>query len=496
MDAYAKLLGLCRELDLVGKTAALLGWDQETYLPPRGIGFRAEQEAYFSGWLHRRFTAPEVGDWIGAAAAEDGGGDPVRAADLRLLRRDYDRATKVPAELVEALSRATSLAHHAWVEARAKSDWRLFLPHLRQVFDLTRRKAEHIGAGKPYDVLLDLHEPGLTAAAFGALLDQLLPPLVELAGRGAEASRRAGAELPAGPYPEEAQRRLNREVAAAIGFDFAAGRIDTTAHPFCTELGADDIRLTTRYDEADFTASLYGVLHEAGHGLYAQGLPREWAAQPAREAVSLGIHESQSRLWENHVGGSPAFLGRWLGRATELFPQLRGLTPERFWQIVGRCERSFIRVEADEITYDLHIALRFRLERALFAGELALADLPAAWNDEFARLLGLTVPDDRRGCLQDVHWAHGGFGYFPTYTLGNLNGSQLLAAARAADPALADFGAPEAAGRLLAWLRDRIHRRGSLLLPQELMAEATGRPTGPADHLAHLERKVRRLEEA
>jgi carboxypeptidase Taq len=290
-----------------------------------------------------------------------------------------------------------------------------------------------------------------------------------------------------GPAPVAAQQALNREVAEGVGFDFRAGRIDTAVHPFCTTLGPRDVRLTTRYAENDFTSSLYGVLHEAGHGMYEQGLPYdpELPSLPLAAAVSLGIHESQSRLWENHVGRSLAFWKRWLPAARRHFPHLDGVKAKDATRAVNSARRSLIRVEADEVTYDLHILLRYRLERALVSGDLAPADLPAAWNERFRALLGIPVPGDREGCLQDVHWSFGLIGYFPTYSLGNINAAQLMAAARRDGTIAADLDEGRCES-LLHWLRDRIHRHGTRHAPDDLIELATGERPDPRHLLQHL----------
>ncbi len=397
----------------------------------RAVGFRAEQTAFLSGWTHRQFTAAEVGEWI--CACEDHGfsGDTPEAANVREWRRSYDRATKLPPELVEDLQRATTLAREAWVEARAKSEFSIFQPHLQTILDLNKRMADCWGYEEcRYDALLEEYEPGARASRLKTLFAELRPAIVDMLGPAVERSASLPEDFLAGEYPASAQQAFNQEVAEAIGFDFKAGRIDTTTHPFCTGLGPADTRLTTRYDTANFAQSLYGVLHEAGHGLYDQGLPGEDYGTPMGSAVSLGIHESQSRLWENHVGRSRAFWEHWFSVACRHFPHLKKFTPEQMTRAVNRVSPSFIRVEADELTYDLHIILRFDLEQELVSGEMSVADLPAAWNEQFEKSLGLKVPNDALGCLQDIHWSLGSMGYFPTYTLGNLNASQLMQRAR------------------------------------------------------------------
>ena len=490
MSPYDSLHERFRQVALLRSTAAVLGWDQETYMPASGVAWRADQLAWLSGRGHEMSTAPEVGDWLAAAEAEMPAEDSVQATNLRGWQRSYDRATKLPVALVEEFTRTTSIAQNAWAEARKRSDFAAFQPHLEKLVDLTRRKADAWGWDAcRYDALLDEYEPGARSADLAAVFAELEPQISALIGPAVEKAARWPKNLLEGHYPVAAQQAFNREVAEALGFDFAAGRIDTTTHPFCTGLGPGDTRLTTRYDEGDFTSSLYGVLHEAGHGMYDQGLNKAEWGQPAGEAVSLGIHESQSRLWENHIGGSVAFWEHWLPLAAHHFPHLAKLTPEQVAGAAAQVQPSFIRVEADEVTYDLHIMLRFRLERALIEGDLAVADIPAAWNETFERLLGLKVPDDARGCLQDVHWSFGLFGYFATYTLGNLNAAQLMHRARAVVPGLDASLAAGDYAPLLTWLRENVHAHGQRFLPQDLMRHATGEPTRGECFLAHLRRK-------
>ena len=487
--AYSHLRARFREAALLRSTEGVLGWDQETGMPAKAVAWRAGQMSYLSGQVHRLTTAPEVGAWLAACEAQ-GTASGAAAVNLRGWRRDYDRETKLPAELVEEFSLTTSAGMHAWAAARKASDFAAFQPVLEKLVRLCQEKADHLGwTSCRYDALMDIYEPGARSADIGALFADLGPRIAAMIGPAVEKAKSQPADLLAGHYPIAAQQAFNREVAEAIGFDFEAGRIDTTTHPFCTGLGPGDTRLTTRYDEADFFSSLYGVLHEAGHGLYDQGLPADEWGLPAGEAVSLGIHESQSRLWENHIGGSDAFWRHWHPRASHHFPGLSAFTPEQVAAAARQVSPSFIRVEADEVTYDQHIILRFQLERSLINGDLAVRDVPEAWNAGFRELLGLTVPDDARGCLQDIHWSMGSLGYFCTYSLGNLNASQLMRAARGAMPSLdADL---ERGGyqNLLAWLRTHIHSAGRSLDPQDLMVQATGGPNRAEYHLDYLKDK-------
>jgi carboxypeptidase Taq len=481
------------EATLLRSAADALGWDQETNLPDDGVAWRGEQLAYLNGQRHRLTTCPEVGEWLATCEAAGAGSFPessIEETNLRGWRRAYDRATKLSVSLVEELTRTTSLAQSVWAKARQVSDFAMFQPHLGKLVVLTREKADAWGWQTcRYDALLDEYEMGARAADIATLFAELAPQISALVGPATEHARRFPHRLLSGSYPTAAQMAFNREVAEAIGFDFAAGRIDTSTHPFCSGLGPSDTRLTTRYDEKDFTTSLYGVLHEAGHGMYDQGLNKAEWGQPAGDAVSLGIHESQSRLWENHVGGSHLFWNTWLPRAAGHFPHLAALEPAQVAGASAQVEPSFIRVEADEVTYDLHIILRFELERAMIEGDLAVADVPGAWNEKFERLLGLRVPDDRRGCLQDVHWSFGLFGYFATYTLGNLNAAQLMRAARLQVPEIEDSLAVGDYTELLGWLRKSIHVHGQRYEPQELMRHATGEPTQAPYFLDYLRKK-------
>ncbi len=489
-NSYQKLHARFREAALLRSTEGVLGWDQETGLPPKANGWRAEQMSYLSGQVHRLTTSPEVGDWLAEIGGMDFPEESVEALNWRGWRRDFDRETKLPSALVEEFSRTTSQGMHVWAAARKASDFSAFQPVLEKLVRLCQEKADCFGwTTCRYDALMDIYEPGARSAEIGALFATLGPDLSALMGPAMEKAAAVPENLLAGHYPVAAQQAFNREVAEAVGFDFAAGRIDTTTHPFCTGLGPGDTRLTTRYDEGDFLSSLYGVLHEAGHGLYDQGLNAEEWGLPAGEAVSLGIHESQSRLWENHIGGSDAFWRHWHPRACHYFPGLKSFSAEQVGAAARRVSPSFIRVEADEVTYDLHIILRFELERALINGDLAVKDLPEAWAARFKELLGLTVPDHARGCLQDIHWSMGSLGYFCTYTLGNLNASQLMRAAHREMPSLETELAAGSYQNLLGWLRRRIHAHGRSVDPPELMRRATGETTQASYHLEYLKAK-------
>jgi len=490
IPAYRKLLKRAREIALLRSACDALSWDEETYLPSKALAHRAEQMAYLSGRAHRLFTAKQLGDWISACEQHGFAPESGEAVNVREWRRSYDRKTKIPARLVEKFQRIRSHARDAWSAARQQSEFKLFKPHFQKLLELHLQFADLWGyTGSPYNAHLDEFEPGARAEDLRDLFARLRPEIVSILGPAVERTKPTPRSMLNGHYPVPAQQAFNREVAAAMGFDFEAGRIDTTTHPFCTGLGPNDCRLTTRYSEQDFTQSLYGIMHEAGHGLYEQGLAKEHFGTPLGSAASLGIHESQSRLWENHVGRRPEFWQHWHSRACEHFPDLRRFAPEQITAAVNHVAPSFIRVEADQVTYDLHIILRFEVEMKLIERELNVADVPAYWNEQFKKMFGLMVTRDADGCLQDIHWSIGTMGYFPTYTLGNLNAAQLMNQAAAEHSSLkADLSRGEY-GSLLTWLREKVHRHGMRHHTQELMRQATGQPTDAAAHLANLREK-------
>jgi carboxypeptidase Taq len=485
---YRKLLKRFHEIALLNSSAELLAWDQETYMPPAALSWRADQLAHFGGQAHRLATARSVGDWIAACEDHDFPKSSSEAVNVRNWRRDYERATRVPARLVERLEKTRALAREAWMRARKDSQFKVFRPHLKKLVELNLKLADCWGyAESPYDALLEEYEPGATTRELQNLFNQLRPKIAALIPEAVARSGEIQDDFLDDDYPVAAQRAFNRKVVAAMGFDLEAGRIDTTTHPFCTGLGPNDCRLTVRYYPRDFTHSLSCIMHEAGHGLYDQGLAAEHYGTPLGSAVSLGIHESQSRLWENHVGRSRIFWEHWHPVACDHFPGLKRFTPEQITRFVNRVRPSFIRVDADEVTYDLHIALRFEIERQLIHRELNVADVAASWNDQFEQLVGLRVPEDAKGCLQDIHWSLGSFGYFPTYTLGNLNASQLMKQARKEIQDLETSFQQGDYAPLLAWLRDKIHLQGRRHSPGALIKQATGKTLSADAHLSHLE---------
>jgi carboxypeptidase Taq len=496
-QAYADLIHRAREATVLESCGSVLGWDESTYMPRNGSAYRGEQMALLARLAHEMRTAPVIGELLDAVERSDVVCEPTGnvAANVRELRRAYDRAVKLPADLVEELARVTTRAQQVWRDARKANNFAAFLPHLETIVRLVRRKAEAIGYEEaPYDALLDEFEPGARAAEITCLFADLRAELVPLVAAIAESGRHPRRDILEREYPVERQRVFAESAAAAIGFDFDAGRLDESAHPFCSAFGPGDCRLTTRYNARRFNEAFFGVLHEAGHGLYEQGLPAAHHGTPLGTYASLGIHESQSRLWENQVGRGRAFWEHFYPRLRQTFPAaLRDVTADDWLFAVNDVRASFIRVEADEATYNLHILLRFELELAVVAGGLAPADVPGAWNETFAKLLGLTPPDDARGCLQDIHWSFGGLGYFPTYTLGNLYAAQFMAAARADLPGLDEDFCRGEFGRLKGWLNADVHTAGQRWRPGELCRRVTGKPLGHRPLVEYLRGKYATL---
>ena len=484
-SAYVRFLELWAEVADLGQTSSILSWDQETQMPAPGNPARAKLQATLAGLRHEKLTATELGDALERAEGEVPPGS-IEAAQLREGRREIERVRRVPRALAKELAEAQTTGHESWRRAREAADFALFRPDLERIFDLKREEARLLAGdqGRPYDALLDGFEPGMTEAQLVPLfatLRERLSPIVRAVRESGVVVDESAAK---GRFPREAQLAFGRRVAAAIGFDFTAGRIDLAPHPFCSGLNPNDVRITWRALEHDFRSALFGIMHEAGHGMYEQGLPRQWERTPIGSAVSLGVHESQSRLWENLVGRSRSFWEWCLPVLHEHLPGTSGVTLDALWPALNTVKPSLIRVEADPGTYDLHVAVRFELERALFAGDLVVGDLPEAWDARYEELLGLSASSVADGVLQDIHWSFGGFGYFPTYTLGNLIDAQLFVAATAV---LGDLDALLRRGEfapLLAWLRENVHRHGSRWSAGELVERATGKPLAPDDYLA------------
>ncbi len=503
LSAYEDLLQRVRQTSLLSSSAAILCWDQETMMPRGGVEHRARQLSQLAELTHEMAVHPRVGELLQTCEGiseltEDPHSDS--AANLRELRRHHDRRVRLPKDLVAEMAKVESLAQHHWAQAREASDFDAFRPWLSKLVALHQRKADCLldgndqGYGEAWDALAEGFEPGARATElsqlFGPLARKLRDLISDLRNNGTPPKDAFLRQC----LPIDQQEAMVRLVSERMGFDFERGRLDRSTHPFCGGSHPGDVRITTRFRDDNFVDALGSTMHESGHGLYEQGLPAEHVGTPLGEAVSLGVHESQSRLWENHVGRAAAFW-RWCHpHLQQTFGKaVRSYSAEQMYGAANLVKPDFIRVEADEVTYNLHVLVRFELELALIRGDLDVVDLPAAWNDKYRDYLGVQVPDDARGCLQDVHWSCGLFGYFPTYTLGNLFSAQLF---EAAQEQLSDLDAQLEAGRfedLRAWLNDNVHRHGSRYRATDLLQRATGKRLGTEPLLQHLSGKLRPL---
>ncbi len=482
MTALAELTAHLRETEALSYVAERLSWDQETVMPRGATGQRAEEIAALEAVLHARRTDPRLEDWLARAEATT----EAEARLLDLAGRSYNRASRIPARLATELARLTSLAQGIWAEARAAENPDHFLPTLAQVVALKREEAACLSEGDLYDALLDDYEPGATQRQLAAMFDRMRPRLVALRERVLGAARQP-APL-AHVFPEAAQLRIARICATAFGYDWTTGRLDMAVHPFSSGSGRD-VRITTRVSESDPFNCLYSTIHEVGHACYEQGIDAAYAFSPLGRGVSMGVHESQSRIYENQLGRSAPFTGWLYQRMVDAFGDFGVADAQAFHASVNRVAPGFIRTEADELHYNLHVMLRFDLERALIAGKLEVADLEAAWNDRFAADFGVTVDRPSQGFLQDVHWSVGLFGYFPTYSLGNVYAGCLNRAMRAEAPGIDAALAEGSAKPATDWLRERLQRHGGLRPPRDTIAHACGFEPTEEPLLAYLEEK-------
>lgn len=476
--------------------AALLHWDQETYMPPSAVGLRSEQLATLSRLAHEMLTSEETGEMVSAL---EGNVEPDSddEALARLTRREYEKATKLPSKLVSEISRATSLAQPAWVEARAKSDWSTFAPHLEKIVSLQRESAEHLGyEDHPYDALLDLYERGARKTKLEPMFEELKAGIVPMLRDVTEAADGDDRSAPLrGDFDEARQKAFGRAVLSDLGYDWDRGRQDRVVHAFCIDLGGpEDVRLTTNFDTKRMDKALFTSMHEAGHAMYEQGVDPAYSRTPLAGGVSMGVHESQSRLWENLVGRSRGFWSHYLPKLEETFPgSFDGMDLETFYRAVNGVEPGFIRIDSDEVTYNLHILLRFELEVALMEDKLSVSDIPEAWNAKMEEYLGIVPPDDALGALQDVHWSSGLFGYFPTYSMGNVLSVQFYEAAVEAVPEIPEEISKGNFAPLRDWLAENVYRHGSRYEPDEVVERATGRGLDTSPYLAYLREKFGKL---
>ena len=490
-NAYTQLIEESKQRSLLESCSSVLAWDEQTYLPTGGAELRANQLSMLAGMIHERATSSRIGDLLEELSDQTEGDSP-EAVNVRELKRAYDRATRLPRSLVENLSRTSTLSQRAWIEARQTSDFSIFRPWLKKVVELKREEAAAVGFGDgiPYDALLDEYEPGTSASEIQNVFSPLRDELVSLVAAIRDSPHQPDESLLTRHYPRDAQREFGLAAAKQIGFDFQRGRLDVAAHPFCSGFGPGDCRLTTRYDEHHFPGAFFGTLHESGHGMYEQGLLPDAFGTPMGESTSLGIHESQSRLWENFVGRSRAFWDHFYSRAQAAFGEtLSGVELDDFYRSINSVRPSFIRVEADEVTYNLHIMLRFELEQPLISGDLQPEDLPSVWNSRFEEFFGITPESDSAGCLQDIHWSCGLIGYFPTYALGNMYAAQFY---NAASRELGDLDTMFRAGDFLPlrnWLNTNIHARGRQYRAARLVEVVTGETLSYSPLVEHLRAK-------
>ena len=495
-DAYRQLAAHWQQTNLVGSIAGGLGWDQEVMMPEDGAGHRAKQLAYLAGLMHEQTVDPRVGDWLGECEADkDLLGEPTSdvAVNVREIRRAYDLATKLPADLVKKLSETSSISQGVWAKAREVDDFEMFRPHLEKIVTLLREKAACYGwaaDGEVWDALAQEYEPGSSAKQVEQVFTPLHERLVELLGKIKASKHVPDKRLNQADVSKAEQLAFVKRVSAAMGFDYNAGRLDQSAHPFCSGFGLGDVRLTTKFHDNMIGDALGSTMHEAGHGMYEQNLRKDAWGLPAAHAVSMGIHESQSRLWENLVGRSKAF---WLW----CMPILKEHTGKCFadlsaydcYEGINHVQPGLIRVEADEVTYSLHIMIRFEIERVLIAGDMEVADLPEVWNQKYRDYLGVEVPNQKLGCMQDIHWSFGAVGYFPSYALGNMYAAQFFEAATNELNGLHDAIACGEFALLKDWLHEKIYKLGMTYTAGQLCEHVTGKPLSADALLGQLETK-------
>jgi len=491
--AYVELEAKLKTAHLLSSIGELLGWDEQVNLPADSADQRAAQRATLAGVQHTASTDPRIGELLALLEKNLAQLTNDQRVVIQWTRRDYDRATKLPADFVREKAEQGSRGYHAWKEAREKADFSIYAPVLQKNLELAQREAAYLGFGdKPYDYMIDRHDPGMTAATTEVLFDELKKELVPLVRQITTSPVKAKTDLLRG-FSVDEQALFLREVTEKIGFDYRRGRIDKSLHPFCSGTGAD-VRMTTRFDPENPLDSLYSSIHETGHGLYEQGLRADQHHTALGQAVGMGVHESQSRLWENQVARSRGFWRFFEPKLRDRFPaQLRDVASDDLYLAINAVAPTLIRVDADEVTYNLHIVLRFELEKKLFAGTLAVADLPAAWNTASRELLGLEPANDREGVLQDVHWSDGAFGYFPSYCIGNMMAAQLWYHVLTLRPQLEEDFARGDFSWLLTWLHENIHEPGKRFDTLALVQRATGESLSPKPLIRYLKERYATL---
>ncbi|HEV2036746.1 MAG TPA: carboxypeptidase M32 [Candidatus Dormibacteraeota bacterium] len=496
-DKLQKLKDILGEVEDLNRATGVLAWDQETYMPPGGVAARAAQMSTLSRLAHVRFTSDEVGRLLDELEGEVAGMpfDSDEASLVRVTRRDYEQDRKLSPDLVAEIASAGSTARPVWQKARKDSDFKSFAPYLEKNVELSRRVADALGyKERPYDALIDRTEPGLTTDQLETMFAELKKAIVPLVADIARHADAVDDRVLYRGFDPGSQLKYALDVVTKLGYDLERGRQDISTHPFSIALGPGDVRITTRVSRDFFNECLFGSIHESGHSMYSQGFGQNLDRTPLWGGASPGVHESQSRLWENLIGRSQPFWRHFFPSLRNAFPEpLKGCDEEAFFRAVNRSYPSLIRVEADEVTYNLHVLVRFELETELLDGPLKVKDLPEAWNARFKSYLGVDVPNDREGVLQDIHWSGLGFASFPGYTIGNLIGAQLMDKIRADIPDLDGHVERGEFGVLLRWLRTNVHRHGRKFTPNELMERATGKPLTPGPWIAYLRKKFRAL---
>lgn len=493
---YTELTAIFREIEIINSLIELLDWDEQTYMPSKASRHRADQVAYLAELKHHKLINPEIDRLLqlledGSPAIDE---NKAMAVNIREWRRKYNLQIKLPADLVKELSHTCSRAQKIWRDARLAKDFSIFEPWLEKIIKLKQKQADAIGYdGERYDALLDEYEPGARTAEIAVVLTDLREELIPVLNQIQNTGRKPNSSILKRDFPLNSQEAFAKEAAVAIGYDFKRGRLDVTTHPFCTGLGPNDVRMTTRFNKNFFNPAFFGVLHEAGHGIYEQNLPTDHWGTPRGQTVSLGVHESQSRLWENIVGRSKAFWEFWLPKAKKHFTTLEDVILDDFYFAINEVRPSFIRVEADELTYNLHILLRFELERAMLEGDLKAGDVPGAWNERVEKYFGLKVPNEAKGCLQDVHWSAGLFGYFPTYTIGNLIAGQFYTKADEELGGLDEMFRRGEFAPLLKWLKKNIYSRGMTYRSPDLTKVVTGKPLSSESLVNYMKNKFYRI---
>lgn len=491
---YENLVTRLEEVHYLHSIMGILHWDQEVVMPPGGGDSRARQLAVLAGLAHEKFTDPQIGELLDQLeAAPDHEFSAIEACNIREARRDYDREVKVPRRLVEELAELGSRGHQVWVQAREQNRFEDFAPVLEKMVELKKEWARCIDPGKePYDVNIDVYERGFTMERIDPIFERLKAELIPLIAAIGSSSYKPDTSFLQGHFPVEKQKELGARIIRDMGFNFDHGRVDVSVHPFCGGGDCTDVRITTRYREDNFIESLYAVIHETGHALYEQGRMKDQRALPVSESLTTGVHESQSLFWERMIAQQKAFIEHYRGLFAEIFPEtFRGADPRKIYEAINVCQPSFIRVEADEVTYPLHVILRYEIEKGLFNGSIRVKDLPRIWNDKMSAYLGIRPATDREGVLQDVHWSGGAFGYFPSYTLGAMMACQWYNAIAREIPDLPERIRNGELTCIKDWLNHNIHSKGRLYDTDTLFELVTGEPFNPNHFIAYLQKKYR-----